>query len=434
MYEVTCAVRELPDTVRFLLAAAVVVALAAAGGALAARGGQPRVLGEILAGLLLGPLGLATVAPAAVEWLRLPDTATAVRALADLGIALFAYLIGYELRTAGRPRSSAVLTVTAGAVVVPVLAGLAVAPVIRPVVGAAGVPGGVFAGFLALVCAVTALPVLARLLPDVELAGTTCGRLALTVAACTDALVWAGLTVLLAVAGRGSVPVPAWAVVAALFGLVVVALAVLRPVVRWVARRSAVAGAGPAVVPLIVVSVALFAAVTHGAGLHAAPGALLAGVVMPRVPAVERANQHLEATTSAVLLPLYFGSIGLAMPLGALSGGRAEVVCFALLLAVMTVAKAGGAWLGALPCGLPAADRLRLGVLLNCRGVTEVVVLTIGFERHIVGAAGFATLLLVTLAGVAVVAPVCRRLPGAVRNVSPGPHRGDQVQRTGFGR
>ncbi|WFE36483.1 cation:proton antiporter [Micromonospora sp. WMMD975] len=392
---------------RFLLAVAVILAGCHLLGELMRRLGQPAVLGEILGGLLLGPSAVGLLSPGLHRWLFPPDVLVNLDRMAQLGLVVFMFLLGCELRTGGARRPRAIGLVVLGGMGLPVVAGFGLALAAEPVLRGAGAPVPAYALFLGLALAVTALPVLARILVDLRLDRSRTGALALSAAAVGDGVAWLALTVILAAATSGA-DVRSVTGVAVHLALVLVLFLCLRPVLAAIVRR---AGSERMLVVVLVVGAIAFAALTQLVGLHPFVGAFLFGVAVPRrSPVVERINHQLQGFTLTILLPLFFAGVGLAASVGLLGGDPGHWLLFLGVLAVATVTKVAGAGGGARLAGLPARDAVRVGVLMNCRGVTELVVASIGLRSGLVNELGFTILVLTAVVTTAMTAPLVRAL------------------------
>ena len=392
---------------RFLITVTVILAVCHLLGAAAQLLRQPRVVGEILGGLLLGPIALGAIAPHLHAWLFPPAVLSPLSLTAQLGLVLFVFLLGSELSIGGRdgrPQSVALMIVCAMGV--PFAAGMGAALFARPLAGPAGTTG--FALFLGLALSITALPVLARVLVDFRMESTRLGAVALTVAAAGDGVAWGVLAVITTVGSDGiTVPVIRLGAGAA---FVLVTLLVVRPAARaWLRRREDTAGG---LELAILASAAIgFAAVAQAIGLHPLVGAFLFGFALPsQAPAVHALDRQLRGFTVVILLPLFFAGIGLNTTLSALGTHPLYWAMFAGVLAVAVVAKFAGAALGARATGWSGRDVVAFGVLMNCRGVTEIVIAGVGWQAGLINDLGLTFLILIAVITTAVTGPLLRRV------------------------
>ncbi|WP_421118394.1 cation:proton antiporter [Aquihabitans daechungensis] len=387
-------------TRHLFLATAVIVLVAYLGGAVARRVGQPRVLGEIMAGIVLGPSVLGAIWPEATAALFPAELLPWLKALAEIGLVLFMFLVGVELdRNHLRGQGHRAVVVSHASIIAPFAMGFALGWWMHPIVG--GHSSDVaFSLFVGAAMAVTAFPVLARILQETGLDRTRVGAMTLACAAVDDVTAWCILAVVLAVAqGTGAGPVGV--TVAASLAFVAVMWLVVRPLL---ARRSDVPIA-------LAIGIALAAAwVTDVIGIHAIFGAFLAGVVMPRGPGdrivlVDR----LEVAIGTLLLPVFFMMVGLSTELGLVDTAQLWVLT-AAVIAVAVAGKLGGAGLAARAVGESWRDAWTIGVLMNTRGLTEIVILSVGLERGIINETMFTIMVLMALATTFAAVPLLRRI------------------------
>jgi Kef-type K+ transport system membrane component KefB len=394
---------------RFLIAVGVIVAVCHLGGLLCQKVRQPPVIGEIAAGLLLGPSLLDAVAPSVRHTLFTAEVLGTVAMAAQLGLVVFMFLLGSELRVDHvRGNGRAVGFVVAGSICLPFAAGVGFALLARPAFIAPGAPTIGYVVFLGLAMSITALPVLARILADYRAETSFVGTIALISAAVGDALAWAALTVILAVTGSGSTG--DMLVRAALaVGLGLFTVFVVRPGMRLLLGRMSVGGR--LVVPTLVVGATVFAAATDVIGLHPVIGAFLFGVAMPRDSAVLRwANAQLSGFAVGVLLPLFFASVAMNTTFEAF-GMAGNWLLLVAALVVATGTKFVGATGGALLAGVHRGQAIQLGALMNCRGVTELVIATVGLQQGLINEFGYTILVLVALVTTALTGPLARLRP-----------------------
>ncbi|MFE9762975.1 cation:proton antiporter [Streptomyces sp. NPDC005808] len=411
---------KLGATGHFFLAVVVVLAAAHLGGALARRLGQPSVIGEILAGLALGPSLLGNLAPGSMAWLFPTDSRQPMEGLAQLGLILFMFGVGQEL--AGmrlRGAATRALLVSQASVLVPFALGAAVAvPLAERYAGRNG--DMAFVLFIGCALSITAFPVLARILADLGISRTEAGRLSLFAAAVGDGIGWLILAAILAVA-HGSDPT---ALLLNGFVAVVMAAVFLGPVKRLLSRwagRDQRGGAATGV--LLVGGVAGAATLTAVIGLHQLIGALLVGLAWPvRGAAVA---ERLTGTAKTVLLPFFFFGFGLTADLSALHWDGGTILVFLGLLVLAAVGKIAGPGLCAWLTGMERRPALVLGVLLNARGLTELIVIQIGYDAGIIDAKMLAILTLVALGTTVMTSPLLRLLkatgPGRSDSREPAP-------------
>jgi len=389
----------------FLLVGVAVILLATRlAGNLAERLRQPRVIGEMAAGILLGPTFFHGLLPTA---LFPGDVRPLLSALANLGVAVFMFLVGLELdHRIVRGHSAAALTTSLGAVLVPFGIGFGISFVLRR--PDSSMPG--FALYIGTALSITAFPVLARILRDRDLHRTDIGGLALTCAALADLAAWTILAGVVAVLGAAHHP---WRLALVAPYLLVMLFAV-RPLLRRLTQREPNATAIVAVVAGLLLS----AACTEWLGLHFIFGAFFFGVLMPRAGA-ERLTRVLhdrvDTFSTTLLLPIFFVMAGLQVNLSGLSvAGLGEL---ALVLVAAIVGKLGGAYLGARLGRRPRREAGVLAALMNTRGLTELIVLSLGLQLGIIDGYLYSLLVVMALVTTAMTGPLLTLL---LRAAEPG--------------
>ncbi|MEV6960604.1 cation:proton antiporter [Streptomyces sp. NPDC051207] len=397
---------------RVLGVLALVTACAGAGGVLARRLGQPRVVGEIAAGILLGPSVFGALAPGAQEWVLPTEVFPFLNNLGQLGVTLFMFTVGLELslatlRSNGLPAST---LIGHSGIALPFLTGVLIALVVPAGHRPDGVATLPFVLFLGLSLSITAVPVLARLLSDEGMLHSRLGTLAMASASVADVTAWCLLALVLAVAAGGS-PVAAattagWV---ALFGVVV--WWGVRPLLaRLLAgERSDGPMAAARTATVVLVTVLLCALATEQAGVHALFGAVAAGLAMPRTAAVQDIAWRVEGLTSWLLLPSFFMTVGLSTHLGSVAGTTGWLLCLAVLAAA-ALSKFAGTVVPARLADLSWRDSARLGAMMNCRGLTELIILNTGLAAGLLSPSLFAMLVLMALTTTAMTGPLLRLL------------------------
>jgi Kef-type K+ transport system membrane component KefB len=399
---------------QFLLAMAVIVLVCNLLGSLCARLGQPAVVGEILGGLLLGSSGIGLLWPHAARWLFPPGTLTTLNLVAQLGLVTFMFLLGCELRiTGGHREGRAVASITLATTGLPFAVGLLLAGPARAALAGPKAGGVAYYAFVGLALSITALPVLARILVDLNLKETRLGILALSCAAAGDGTAWGLFTIVLAIAsGRGAAGVRSIVVLAGT--LTLVTFIVVRPGLTMLSNYAERAPRAERLTLPILISAALaYAAATEFIGLHPVIGAFAFGVVVPRSPAVSAVCRQLEGFAVTVLLPVFFAGVGLNLVIKQLGAAPLYWLIFAVLLVAAVVTKFVASLIGMPVARLGAKDAFLLGALMNCRGVTEIVVATVGLQAGIIGPLGFTMFVLLALLSTLVTGPLIRALGGA---------------------
>jgi len=395
---------------QLMLAIAAVMLAARGVGAVVGRLGQPQVMGEVLAGILLGPTLLATVAPGAFGWLFPVWVLPLLRAAADIGLAFYMFLIGLELdpRVLWERFEQAAL-ISHASIAVPLALGIAVALPLFELVGP-DTSFSSFALFMGVAMSITAFPVLARILVERRMLRHPVGAMAMAAAAIDDVTAWGLLALASAVAGSGSVVAVVRIVALAVAFCLAMAL-VGRPLLARVSRAYDEAGHVPGGwVAAIFVGVLLSSFAAQRMGIAAIFGAFVMGLIMPRrADLTHDVTRRVEDFVVIVLLPLFFVVTGLRVQVGLLD--RPELWLLTLVLLVVAIA---GKWAGALAAarltGFPGRESAAIAALMNTRGLTELIVLNIGLELGVVTPALFTSLVLVALVTTFMTGPVLRLL------------------------
>lgn len=371
---------------------------------------QPPVIAEIAAGLMLGP-SLLGLLPGDLPALLFPPAARpTLSALAQVGLALFMFLAGWELddgRLRGRSRSVGITALSAMAV--PFALGAGTAALLYPSMAPRGVGEGMFVLYLATTFSITAFPVLARIIRDHHLGDTRPGAVAIACAAGGDVAAWCLLALLTALSSSGDAGgLVSVLALSALYGVVMVTL--IRPLLWRALRAGDGAAQGGTCLVLITAGVLLSSYVTSWIGIHAIFGAFAFGLVMPRplAPQLHREIAVPLEKASSLLLPVFFVITGLSVDIGGL--GRSGPGELALVLVTAVVGKFAGAALPAWLSGMGRREALAFGTLMNARGLTEIVVLNIGRQLGLIGPGLFTMMVLMAVATTAMAGPLLRRI------------------------
>jgi Kef-type K+ transport system membrane component KefB len=383
-------------TARIFLAVAVVILAARVVGAAFSRIRQPKVMGEIVAGILLGPSLVGLVAPEVTTYLFPPEVTGVLEAMAQFGLIFFMFLIGMELDL-GLVRGSggAALLVAHASMVVPFSLGVALAVALHPLAGNGEFTG--FALFLGAAMAITAFPVLARILTDTGLYRTRLGVLSLTSAAVGDLTAWCVLAAVVAVV-KSSGPGDAVRTVVLSVAFVALLLVVVRPAVARLAEVHERRGRlNPPLMAGLLVGLLVASWATEQIGIHAIFGAFMLGVVMPRSRAlVGEITEKLEDVTVLFLLPIFFAVVGLSTRFGLLDQPALWATAAAVVV-LAVVGKLGGTLVAARAAGEGWRSSVGLGLLMNTRGLTEIVILTVGRSLGVISPALFTIMVIMAL-------------------------------------
>lgn len=411
----SAAAKPAPSPVQLLwqlfLAVAVIAVLARTCGVLARRVGQPAVLGEIVAGLILGPTVLSTLVPGVIHAFLPAAVLPNLSLLGQAGLVVFMFSVGLEVdRDMLRLHGKVIGAASQAMMVVPFALGVVVA--IPLYATFAGHTAGIvpYALFVGTALSVTAFPVLARIVQESGLRDTRLGSMAMLCAAVCDVLAWCALAVVLAMTeAQGP-----WAVIRALAltAALCAVLVVARPLLVALTGRYADAPVPGAVRLMLIVGLIFgLAAVTDKIGIHAIFGGFLAGLVLPRDTLLLRpVTRQLGALNRALLLPVFFVSIGLQVNMWHAIARPAVLIGGAVLLLVAIVGKLGGTAVVASAGGMPCRSALGLGALMNARGVTDIVVISTGLSAGVINGNGFTVLVMMALITTAMAGPALRWL------------------------
>ncbi len=400
---------QIPPLVHVLMTLTAVITLGWILGKLLRLIGQPPVIGEVAAGILLGPSLLGRVWPAGASFL-LPDSAASfLGVIAQIGIILYMFLIGLEMNLGEfKGRAAATLTIAHASMAVPFVLGAALALVLFPRLASEDVSFTSFALFIGVALSITAFPVLARILTDLRMHKTPLGTLALACAASNDAAAWCLLALAVGVAkaqvGGGLF------VIGGTFVYLAFMLLLVRPLAaHWLAQT------GPAALTrgglaLVFVALLLSALTTEWIGLHAIFGAFVLGAVIPHDSVVARTlSGNFADFVTVLLLPAFFAFTGLRTEFGLVAGIEAWLLC-ASIMVVATFGKFGGVYLAARAVGIDWRQSSALGVLMNTRGLMELIVLNVGLELRIISPTLFAMMVLMALVTTLATTPILRLL------------------------
>lgn len=399
---------------RVFLGIAIVIVVARAAGWAAKKVRQPAVVGEIVAGIMLGPSLLGLINEDLPEKLFPLDTRPFLGIIAQLGLVIFMFIIGLELDMGlirGKGRLAAVTSLSS--VALPFTLALLVSPVLHNAYGEVNgeeVDLLHFGLFLGAAMSVTAFPVLARILTERNMHRTRIGVLTLACAAVDDILAWSLLAGVLAVVGEGELG-PQWVLaLTALYGSVMVFL--VRPLlVKLVDRYQRLERLTPDVLAAVLAGVLVSAFLTSEIGIHAIFGAFFFGAIFPREGAHQMFHEileRLEQITVILLLPVFFVVTGLLVDITGL--GLEGLKYLLLVLLVACTGKFVGASVASRTQGVPARQAMALGVLMNTRGLTELVILTIGREVGVLNEGMFTIMVVMAVFTTVITEPLLRLL------------------------
>jgi Kef-type K+ transport system membrane component KefB len=397
----------------------VVVLAGRACGALLKRFRQPVVIGEVAAGIFLGPSLFGRIAPHTFSAVFPPHSIPILFSLSQVGLIFFMFLVGLEFAPGlMRGRRESIVVISHVSIVVPFLLGSALALYLYPRVSDPGVPFRSFALFLGTSMSITAFPVLARILEERRLLQTRMGNTVIACAAVDDVTAWFILAFVVVIA-RASDPVQ----LAVRLGLVAVyatvMIAVVRPLLRKLLPRVQNAS-GEVLLVAALLLVLASSTITEVLGIHALFGAFLAGAILPRDPRLtESLVTQTRGLTRVIFLPLFFAVTGLRTNVGLLDSGSMWLCC-ALVLGVAVAGKLGGAMVSAKASGFSWRESAAIGVLMNTRGLMEMVVLNVGLDIGVISHGLFTMIVIMALVTTAATTPLLDRLVHGLRELRAG--------------
>lgn len=406
--------------VQFFLQIAVILLFCRLVGSIAAKFGQPQVVAEMIAGVLLGPSFFGWMWPEAQHWLFpwdktqvTRDTQSYLFPASQLGLALYMFIVGMEFRVdIVQRRLKSSIAVSMAGMIVPFVLGAGLAwffyhhtelfPKKTSLTEAML--------FLGASMCITAFPMLARIIHFKGLAGTTMGTVAIGAGAIDDATAWALLAVVLASFddnwSHALVNIGGGAV------YVTVTLLFIKPLLKrmeGLMRENDQISDGGLVVGLALM--ALGAYVTDAIGLHAVFGAFIIGCAMPRGFVSHGLISRIQPLAVALLLPLFFTYSGLNTKIGLLNTGYLWLMCGAVLVAAV-LGKGVACWLAARATGISNREAMGIGTLMNARGLMELIIINIGLQRGVISEGLFATLVIMAVITTLMASPIFERLVG----------------------
>src|SRR5687767_15397090 len=388
---------------------ALILALSRVTGLLFARLGQPQVMGEMVAGIMLGPSLFGLLLPGVAARIFPAESVQYLNVLSQVGVIFFLFLIGLELDPKLiQNRGHAAVVISHVSIVAPFLLGAALALYLYSRVFTA-TPQMRFTSvalFMGAAMSITAFPVLARILTERNLHKTKVGAITITCAAVDDVTAWCMLAFVVGVARATGVRSAIFTAVASVVYILVMFF-LIRPFLRRLQglydRQQRLSQNMMAAIFLLIL---MSAYATEWIGIHALFGAFLIGAIMPKGTQFVRAlSEKLEDYTVVFLLPIFFAYTGLKTQIGLLN--HAELWWITLLvIAVACAGKFGGSTLAALACGMPWRESAAIGILMNTRGLMELVILNIGRELGVITDAVFAMMVIMALVTTALTTPI----------------------------
>lgn len=393
---------------RLLLQLLIIVAASRIAGWLFSRVGQPSVVGEMAAGILLGPSLLGMIAPDAFQFIFPTNSLGALKLLSQIGVCLFMFAVGMELNLKHvRNKAEAAVAVSHASIVFPYVLGTLLALFLFRSLAAPGTTFTAFALFMGISMSITAFPVLARILQERGLSRTFLGSTAITCAAVDDVTAWSLLAFVVAITQATNLAASALNLILVLAFVGVMIFGVRKWLPRLLgAERLEQEAPSKGVLAAIICIVVAAALTTEVIGIHALFGAFLAGAIMPDAHGFRhKLAVRVENFSSVLLLPLFFAFTGLRTQIGLLNDVNSWLVCLGII-AVATIGKLGGSAIAARVTGMNWSESLQLGALMNTRGLMELIALNIGYDLGILSPRIFAMLVIMALATTMMTGPL----------------------------
>jgi Kef-type K+ transport system membrane component KefB len=380
--------------------------------------GQPPVIGEVVAGILLGPSVLGVLWPQAGQLVMPASVAPSLEVVAQLGVILYMFLVGLELDLAAlRKHARATLVISQASIALPFILGASLALVLYPRLSAPDVPTRSFVLFVGVAMSITAFPVLSRILTDRGAQKTPLGILALACAALNDVAAWCLLAV---VAGIAQAKLGGALVSIALtLAYILFMFTIVRPVAGCWLKRLGAGGPDRESSGLVLVALLVSALLTEAIGIHAIFGAFMLGAVIPHDSAVARTFvSKLEDLVCVLLLPAFFAFTGLRTKITLLTDMELWLIC-GLIIVLASVGKIGGALLAARFLRFGWRESASLGILMNTRGLMELVALNVGLDLKVITPTLFAMMVVMALVTTLATGPLFQRLSARANSHPP---------------
>lgn len=395
---------------------------------------QPRVVGEMVAGILLGPSLLGWVAPDLSATIFPPASLALLNSLSQVGLLLFMFMVGLELDTQKlRQLGHTAVVISHTSIIVPFVLGAALAYYLYPRVADGTMPRTGFILFMGAAMSVTAFPVLARILTERNLIGTQLGTLTITCAAVDDVTAWCILAAITGIVRAQHTQLTLWQMLVGMAAYFAIMLLVIKPLVRNLAagrvgaRSEGTNGATTdKVLAVLLVCMLASSWATEWLGIHALFGAFFAGAIMPKeLNFAHDIRIKLRPLVVVLLLPLFFAFTGLRTSIGLIIAPAMILYC-GLIFLVAVVGKFGGSMVAARVMGTPWRESASIGILMNTRGLIELVILNIGLDIGVLTPPLFSMMVVMAVGTTLMTTPLLSWVypQSAVQDL---PHANDQV-------
>ena len=367
--------------------------------------GQPAVMGEVLGGILLGPSLFANLAPETHAYLFPQAVMPFLGIVAQIGVVLYMFVVGLELDLKELKKDThATVAISHASILFPFLLGTGLALLCYENYAPSTVSFTVFSLFLGISLSITAFPVLARILKDKKINNSKLGAVALTCAAIDDVTAWCLLAIIVSFARSqlmNGILTVSLTILYIGFMLVVVAPLLRKNLPRFTARAVS-----ESITSVFFIGLLLSAVITELIGIHAIFGAFLFGAIIPKESLVSsQLSRNIENLVKIMFLPAFFAFTGMRTEFGLLTTVGDWLLCGAIIL-LATLGKFGGTWVAARFSGMSSVDSAALGILMNTRGLVELIVLNIGLDLKILSPTLFTMLVLMALVTTFATSPI----------------------------
>jgi Kef-type K+ transport system membrane component KefB len=395
----------------FLLQLLIILMATRLAGWLVSKWGQPAVVGEILAGIVLGPSLLGRFAPEIEKSLFPPTSFGSLSLVSEMGLILFMFVIGIELDAAVmRKKAKQSIAISIASIIIPFIGGYLLALKIYSLYAPQGTAFSGFAIFMGIAMSVTAFPVLGRILRERNLERTPTGILALSAAAADDVVAWGMLALVTALLKTGNlhdagITIFYWSLFIAFL------IFIIRPLLRKLIMRKDQEGGMPrSLIPILLGGMLASAWSTQMLGMHALFGAFLFGLIIPVDWIYSKAFiARIGDIATVLLIPVFFVMTGLRTRIDVMNGVQDWIYCL-IVIAIAVVGKWGGAALAARLTGSDKRESMALGAMMNTRGLMQLVVLNIGYDLGVLSPALFSMMVIMALVTTAMTGPALKRL------------------------
>jgi Kef-type K+ transport system membrane component KefB len=398
----------MPNLFTLTLQIAVVLLVCRLVGELFRRIHQPRVVGEMFAGIMLGPSLLGWIAPHASAYLFPAPSLGFLSAVSQIGVVIFMFLVGLgtdpkELKGLGH---AALLTGHVG-ITAPFLLASLLSLYLYPRISDDSVTFTSFTLFMGAAMSITAFPVLARILEERNLLGTRLGTVAIACAAVGDVTGWCILAYIVVLVRAAHSATSIWVTIAGILAFALVMIYAVQPLLRWFERAYVKWGhLSENRMALLLLLVLASALMTEYLGIHLLFGAFLMGAIMPKERQfVSYLRERFHTITVTLLLPLFFAFTGLRTNIGLVKGSEMWMYG-GLIIVVATVGKFGGSTLASWLSGMDLRQAAGLGTLMNTRGLMELVILNIGLDIGVISPALFSMMVMMALVTTFMTTPI----------------------------